>query len=68
MYNLYDDEEDDGLAGNENIEENTRMKEKMRLLRSKMENLTVTKKVRSLHLFMTLKNILVLQHFRSKIG
>ena len=47
MYNLYDDEEEEGSTGNENLEENTRMKEKMRLLRSKMENLTVTKKVSS---------------------
>ena len=45
VYNLYDDEEEEGSAGNENLEENIRMKEKMRLLRTKMENLTVTKKV-----------------------
>ena len=47
MYNLYDDEEEEGSGGNENLEENLRMKEKMRLLRTKMENLTVTKKVNS---------------------
>ena len=44
---MYDDEEEEGSGGNENLEENLRMKEKMRLLRTKMENLTVTKKVNS---------------------
>lgn len=46
MYNLYEDEEEEVATGSDkHVEENLRMREKMRLLRKKMEELTVTKKV-----------------------
>ncbi len=47
MYNLCDDEEDeDGVTmGKEKVEENDKTKEKMKIIRSKMENLTIGKKV-----------------------
>lgn len=47
MYNLYDEgEESDGSR--DKGEENDKTKEKMKLLRMKMANLTIAKKVRSL--------------------
>ena len=45
MYNLYDDDDDDEPTTKEVVEENVKTKEKMALLRNKMENLTLTKKV-----------------------
>ncbi len=49
VYNLYEEEEEEeegGAGSDERVEENVRMKEKMRLLRSKMHHLTLNKKVR----------------------
>ncbi len=45
VYNLYDEEDDDNAAALDKNDENDKMKEKIKLLRSKMENMTVTKKV-----------------------
>ncbi len=45
VYNLFDEEDDDNVAALDKNDENDKMKEKIRLLRSKMENMTVAKKV-----------------------
>ena len=45
MYNLYDDDEEDVEGLKERIEDNDKTKGKMKLLRSKMENMIITKKV-----------------------
>jgi len=45
MYNMYDEEEDDETPTKEKVEENDKTREKMKLLKTKMENLTLTKKV-----------------------
>ena len=47
MYNLYDDEEDEDPAGKETVAENDKMREKMCQLRHKMENISLTRKVRT---------------------
>ena len=67
MYNLYDDDDDDESSSKETNEENLKTKEKMQLLRSKMENLTITKKVSSTWVqFKSLYNLLhILQHFQN---
>lgn len=44
MYNMYDEEEDDETPTKEKVEENDKTREKMKLLKTKMENLTLTKK------------------------
>lgn len=67
MYNLYDDEEEEEPAAREVSEENVKTKEKMELLRSKMENLTVTKKVGNLLLVpigSSLREIIIDKKFR----
>ena len=45
MYNLYDDEEEDVEGLREKLEENDKTRNKMKFLRSKMENMNITKKV-----------------------
>ena len=50
--NQYEDEDDDDLTGTrEKVEENDKTKEKMATLRTKMENMAINKKVKSLHSF-----------------
>lgn len=44
-----DDDEEEGGAAKDKVEENDKMREKMKQLRSKMENMTVTKKVCSIY-------------------
>jgi hypothetical protein len=51
MYNLYDEEEDEDGPTREKVEENDKTREKMKLLKSKMENLTLQKKVINYYLF-----------------
>ena len=49
MYNLYDDDEPEDVEGlKEKLEDNDKTKGKMKLLRSKMENMVITKKVEKL--------------------
>lgn len=47
MYNMYDEEEESEGASKEMTEENARIREKINSLRSKMDNMSVSKKVRS---------------------
>ena len=48
MYNLYDEEEEEAETPKEETAENEQTKEKMKLLRMKMESLTINKKVKGL--------------------
>ena len=47
MYNLCDEEEeeDGGATSKDKVDENDKTKEKMKIIRTKMENLTLNKKV-----------------------
>ena len=48
MYNLYDDDDVEDVEGlKEKLEDNDKTKGKMKLLRSKMENMIITRKVRA---------------------
>ena len=46
MYNFNDEEEEEEAPPKEKMEENEQLKEKMKLLRGKMEQLHISKKVR----------------------
>ncbi len=45
MYNLGDEDDDDdgGVVGKGKVEENDKTKEKMKIIRTKMENLTINR-------------------------
>ena len=46
MYNLYDEDDTEDVEGlKEKLEDNDKTKGKMKLLRSKMENMIITRKV-----------------------
>lgn len=46
MYNFNDEEEEDDTPPKEKVEENEQLKEKMKMLRGRMEKLTISKKVK----------------------
>lgn len=45
MYNMYDEEEESEGASKEKTEENARIREKINLLKNRMDNMSVSKKV-----------------------
>lgn len=65
MYNMYDEEEDDETPTKEKVEENDKTREKMKLLKTKMENLTLTKKVIYLYFYILHYSVYHLISFNS---
>jgi len=45
MYNMYDEEDDAEGPNKEKLEENRRTREKLSLLKDKMDNMSISKKV-----------------------